>query len=368
MKRICHITSATQDHIPRIIKESKCSLKYGYTPFIVAQGNTFSSEGIQFIGIPVNNKGRIYGFTKMTRILYLKSLEVDADIYQLHDPLILRYALRLKKKGKKVIFDSHEFYREQIKEKYYIPKILRNLTSFLYGIYETYICRRIDAVIQVCTLEGRNYFKGRAKKTIFLTNVPIIKEFNQKIKIPFKERKNITYIGSIAYERGITQIIKATYKAGSRLILAGNFINEDYKKEMIRLHEYSVVDYLGFLNNNEIKEVLNECLAGASTLLNIGQYYKIDTLPTKVYEYMLMALPVILSDTPFARKIVNEYKIGICVNPENIEEIAQAITYFMQNPSIAEQMGQNGREAVYNFLNWEREMDKLIQLYISLED
>ena len=50
--------------------------------------------------------------------IYKKALEIDADIYHFHDPELLPYGLKLKKKGKSVIFDSHENYSEQIKEKY----------------------------------------------------------------------------------------------------------------------------------------------------------------------------------------------------------------------------------------------------------
>lgn len=42
--------------------------------------------------------------------VYSVAININADIYQLHDPELLTVALKLKKHGKKVVFDSHECY------------------------------------------------------------------------------------------------------------------------------------------------------------------------------------------------------------------------------------------------------------------
>jgi len=293
-------------------------------------------------------------------------LQVNADIYHFHDPELLLIALKLKRKGKRVIFDSHEFYGEQIREKHYLPKILANVIAEIYMKYEAYVCKRIDAVVQVCTIEGKDYFEGRAVKSVIITNAPAIGELIQGNLVTFEDRKCIAYIGGLIYERGITHLIQAVAKVKGKLILCGNFTPEGYQKELMTLPEYSVVDYRGFLNVNQIIGVLNECFVGVSTLLHVGQYPKLDTLPTKVYEYMYAGLPVIISDTPYAKSMVDRYKFGICVDPYNIDEIADAIIYLNNNKSLGERMGANGREAVLNEFNWKIEERKILALYNSL--
>mgnify|MGYP006954327009 CR=1 FL=1 len=52
---------------------------------------------------------------------YEAALALDCELYHLHDPELLPYALKLKRHGKTVIFDSHEFYSLLIQEKGYIP-------------------------------------------------------------------------------------------------------------------------------------------------------------------------------------------------------------------------------------------------------
>lgn len=364
--KVCHMTSTHQQHIPRLIKESNSIIKFGGKSFVVAQGKSFDYNGIDIIGVEENNKGRFSRMTETSKKIYQKALELNADIYHIHDPELLIHALKLKRKGKIVIFDSHEFYGEQIKTKKYLPKILRSIIASVYMAYETYICKKIDAVIGVCTIEGKDYFLNRTKKTVLISNSSIFDEFKPSYQIDFSSRKKVIHVGVLSYERGITHLIKGVAKTGCKLLLAGNFSPLKYKEELDKLNEYKCVEYRGFLEKKEVIRVLDSALVGVATLLNSGQYHRIDTMATKVYEYMAMGLPVIVSDYPFARKLIEEEKCGICVDPENTEEIAQAINYLLDNPDIAKKMGENGRRAVLEKYNWGVEEKKLLKLYEEL--
>ena len=103
-----------------------------------------------------------------------------------------------------------------------------------------------------------------------------------------------------------------------------------------------------------------------ATILNVGQYNTADNFATKVYEYMSMGLPVILSKYPFAEKMLKKYKFGIAVDPANIDDVASAIVYLKEHPYEAKQMGENGRRAVLEEFNWGIEEKKLLQLYEDL--
>lgn len=89
-----------------------------------------------------------------------------------------------------------------------------------------------------------------------------------------------------------------------------------------------------------------------ATLLNVGQYAKGNNLPTKVYEYMAMKMPVILSDFPYNKKVVDEYRFGLVVNPSDVNEIADKICYLMEHKDEAQAMGKRGKEAVERQFNW----------------
>ena len=83
--------------------------------------------------VPKSRLKRILFFTKK---IYKAALKLDSDIYHIHDPELLPTAAKLAKRGKIVIFDSHENVTGQIEEKTYIPKLFRKIIAKVYSVFE----------------------------------------------------------------------------------------------------------------------------------------------------------------------------------------------------------------------------------------
>lgn len=369
-KRVCHITSAHNRYDVRIFqKECKSLATHGYDVTLIVNDRNEDEikDNIKIISTKFKPKNRVDRLLNSRKYIFKKAIDVDADIYHFHDPELLPVGNRLKKYGKKVIFDSHENYTMQIKEKQYISKVLRGLISKIYKIYETYSVKKIDSVIFPCMLNNVNPFENRAKKTVFINNVPVLSTFYDKYKDNYvKGHRTICHVGSLTYNRGITHLIKAAYKASANLILGGTLSPENYHDEVKNMEEFSCVDYRGYVNHDEVVSIYGSSIIGVCNILNVGQYNKSDNFATKVYEYMSMGIPVILSDYPYAREVLSQYKFGITVDPENIEEVSDAILYLLSNPELVKQMGQEGRRAVKEKFNWNNEERKLLELYESL--
>lgn len=216
---------------------------------------------------------------------------------------------------------------------------------------EKCVCKRLDAVVQVCTLHGKDYFKNRCKRTVFIKNMPDVQDYTSSTTARDKKTNTVAMIGGLTASRGISQLVQAPAKAQARLVLAGSFFLVNHEKTLKNMPDYHAVDYRGFLNKKGMIDVLNECFVGASTILHVGQYCQIDTLPTKVYDYMAMEMPVILSETDHAKEPNDKYHFGICVNPSDVDEIANAIQYLCGHPEEAIEMGKNGRKAVLEAFN-----------------
>jgi len=90
---------------------------------------------------------------------------------------------------------------------------------------------------------------------------------------------------------------------------------------------------------------------------------QINSQPNKLFEYMSAEIPIVASNFPLWKEIVEGNQCGICVDPLNPEEIARAIEYLITHPDEAQRMGENGRKAVIEKYNWESESKKLIELY-----
>ncbi len=368
MIKVCHMTSVHKSQDVRILKKQCTSLaKAGYEVYLVAKGESYTENGVNVVGVGEVGGGRLARMTKQAKSVYEKAIELDCDIYQIHDPELLPYVHKLKNKGKKVIFDSHEDYVAQIKHKHYIPKILRNSVANLFGVCQNSVLKRIDAVIFPCLINGKDIFEDKCKKSIILGNQPLIEELydnydgnNQKIA------NTVCYVGGLTYTRGIKHLILASAKANAKTILGGNFMPKAFEDEMVKMPEFKSVDFRGFCDRKEVLNVYKQSMIGMSTLLTVGQQNILDNFVTKIYEYMSMGLPVIMSDYPYARKINEKYNFAILVNPEDTDEIANAITYLLNNPEIAKEMGQNGRRAVLEEFNWGIEEKKLLKLYEEL--
>jgi glycosyltransferase involved in cell wall biosynthesis len=81
---------------------------------------------------------------------------------------------------------------------------------------------------------------------------------------------------------------------------------------------------------------------------------------------MAAGVPVVASDFPMWREIVNKHECGICVDPGNVREIAGAIRWILEHPETGAAMGDNGRRAVFQNYSWEGEARKLEALYLDV--
>ena len=393
--KVCHIAAAHKRYDKRILLKECVSLsKAGYdVTLLVADGKgseVYDGVNIKSVdlskgswwlgpgewmvdGKKINSKkvslmNRASRELNIHKYIFNDAMAVDADIYHIHEPILLRLGGKLKSIGKKVIFDSHENHTEQTRANKSVPLFLRKLCSSSYYRYETHLTKKFEAVIVPCTFfNGVNIFEGRCNRTEIISNAPKLEDFydvyDQQQSLSNDLEANVCYVGGLTPQRGITQLIKAAYKAGVKLTLAGIYSPTGYQEELEKMKEYCCVSYRGYLYNSDLIDVYKTSKIGVATALNFGQYNATDNLATKVYEYMSMGLPVILSRSPFVEKVFEDYRFGITVDPYNIEEIADAIRSIIENPIVSKAMGEQGRKAVFEKFNWGIEESKLIKLY-----
>lgn len=371
MKRVCHVSSAHGRYDTRILYRECKSLSKKYETIFVVNDN-LPDEIIDGVTIKTTGNSSMGRFKRMlfgVTDSYRVALKVDADIYHLHDPELLRIALKLKRKGKKVIFDSHEAYYDQIKVKEYLPGLIRKVVAELYYRYETYVCKRIDGVVMPATLEGINIFEGRCKRFELVNNLPRKDEIPQMQIKKYSERSGGIYSGSLTQARGITQLVDSSPKAGLVLTLAGKFQPDEYENEVMKSNkneDTSYIRHVGFVDREKVYKLYNEAAIGFAVLQDVGQYAKGDNLPTKVYEYMAMEMPVILSDFPHYRKMIEKYQFGLTVKQDDVDDIVQKIKYLLDNPEEAEKMGINGKKAFQEIFNWETAEKNLYNIYENI--
>lgn len=363
MIKACHLTSVHPINDVRIFgKECISLVHYGFDVTLIACSSEEFEDtinGIKRIILNVPIKNRIQRFFKRSKAVYKKAIEVNADIYHIHDPELLPVAYRLKRKGKKVIYDSHEDLPRQISYKNWIPNILQKPFSFISEMVENFYAKRMDGIVTVSAYIKQRFDKIH-NKVVVCHNYASLSEFGEKPIWNEQKRIHVCYVGAISLIRGINNIIVASQKAGVTLEIAGPIISKELRNQL----KVNNVIYHGYADRDKVKNIFSNSYAGLVTFLPAPNHNNAN--PNKLFEYMAGGIPVIASNFTPWKTIIEENKLGIAVNPESIVEITNAITYLDQNKAIAKQMGENGRKAFEEKFNWNIEEKKLINLYNEL--
>jgi len=360
----CHLTTVHAYNDGRIFnKECRTLSKKGYQVHLIAPNAPDKVEnGIYVHGIS-RSSNRIKRMLITTYKVYKKAKEINADIYHFHDPELIFAGLMLKSAGKKVVYDVHEDVPRQILSKYWIPRNLRKIVSKFVELIENFCSKKFDGIIAATPYIARRFEKMDVL-TETINNYPLLHElWTEADHCPEKEQA-VIYVGGITSQRGLFQMIEAIELTKYKLYLGGNFAVEKERNIAMTMSGWKKTIELGFINRDEMKEYIAKSSAGL--VLFHPEPNHIHAQPNKLFEYMSAGLPVIASNFPLWKEIVEGNQCGICVDPLNVDEIRQSIDWIMDHPGEALEMGKNGRKAIEEKYNWENESKKLIEFYQKL--
>jgi glycosyltransferase involved in cell wall biosynthesis len=176
----------------------------------------------------------------------------------------------------------------------------------------------------------------------------------------------VTYIGSISEVRNIREMILAVARLPypeARLRLAGTFANAETERGAKAMPEWASVRFDGWTDRQGVARILSESRAGLVVLKPV--LHETLTLPIKLFEYMAAGVPVISSDFPVWREIVENAGCGLLVDPLDLDAIVAAMRWMIEHPDEAEDMGRRGRRAVEQRYNWDQEAATLIRFYMD---
>ena len=364
--RVAHLTSVHKDRDIRIfLKECVSMAEAGFEMFmVVPNGETRTESGVNVVSFEHQPKGRLGRMWGTVNRVYKEAIKIDADVYHMHDPELLRIAKKLKRRGKKVVYDTHEDLPRQIISKGYIYKGIRKFVANRVEKFENRICRQLDGVITATPHINDRFIKVNSN-SLNVNNFPLASEFTVSNESDKPRERKVCYIGGISFIRGVREMVEAIGIVEVPFIVGGKWPDEVIA-ETKDMKGFQYAERLGFIGRDVASEIKETSSAGL--LLFLPEPNHIYAQPNKLFEYMASGLPVIASHFELWKQIIEVNHTGLCVDPEDPKAIAEAIQYILDHPEEAKKMGENGRRVVVEKYNWDIEKVKLINFYNKLAE
>lgn len=371
--KVCHFTSTHGPKDQRIFyKECLSLVDDGYEVYLVEQGESSHSLGVEVVGTGEVNGGRFHRLVTRPKNVYRLAKLIDADIYHFHDMELIPYGVKLKKAGKKVIFDYHEDYASHFADSDALrgPEFFKKGLAKLYGLYESSALEKFDALISV-TPHICKRLKDINPATEMVTNYPLLDAGLWGRERAYDESSGyIAFAGQISDTYKLSLITEAIQDIPNIAFkMCGPQRKNDDIAKIKAIDTNQIAEYMGILPYTAIPEFVSKSRA-ALVLATYGSNAggKIGTLGNnKLFEAMLCGVPVICTDFELWKEIIQKHHCGICVDPNSEKQIAQAVKHILGNPSEAREMGLNGRKAVLAYYNWSSQKEKLLALYDNLQ-
>ncbi|HWY34898.1 MAG TPA: glycosyltransferase family 4 protein, partial [Nitrosopumilaceae archaeon] len=370
MSKICHLSSVHRGLDIRIFRKECLSLaEAGHEIHLVINASPAEVAEAASLGVTVHalrytsNTGRLFRVLVQAFSCYRMGKRLKADLYHLHDPELMLYGLLLIWSGKRVIFDAHEDLSGSILARDWIPRFMRNFVAASARRVERFCARRFSAVVTATPYIG-TLFSDTNDRVLVVNNFPILGELERQNEFSKVDRDCVCYVGGIEEIRGIKDSVKAVEIVGCQFLIAGRFGSEKLRDEISQYAGWRYVKDYGFVDRDTISKIMEQSFCGLVTLYPVPNY--VNALPIKMFEYMSVGVPVIASNFPLWRRIIEGNQCGICVDPKKPEEIAAAIQYLYDRPEEVIRMGQNGRRVSERIYRWDKEASALVSLYRNL--
>ncbi|MBZ0201278.1 MAG: glycosyltransferase family 4 protein [Ignavibacteriaceae bacterium] len=310
--------------------------------------------------LKLKKKSSFIYYLKFASQLIINLLGTNAGFYFAEDVYTLPFVVLIAKlKRGKVFYDSRELYGflAGLRDRQIIQKLLFKIESIF--------IRYADTIITTGEMDSEFIQKQyKINNTLVIRNLPLFQPIDspynfRKVLSLSNETKILLYQGVVLHGRGLSLLLNVVKKINDivLVVMGDGEQREFYKKSAT---DAGLIDRVYFMGKIPQRLLLNYTAGadiGFALIENISLSYYY-ALPNKMFEYIHAGLPVIVSNFPQMKKIVDDYKIGFAVNPEDDKEITGAVEELIHNKSKYDEFTSSCRKAA-EVLNWDAEIKKL---------
>jgi len=305
-------------------------------------------------------KGPMFYFEYNFRLFfYLLKSKIDVFVANDLDTLPANYlASRIKRKP--LVYDSHEYFTE-------VPELIgRPVVRAIWTGLEKLLVPKVDAAYTVCDSIAEVYRDLYKVDFKVVRNLPVCSQ-TKKPDVDEKtedQPKIILYQGALNLGRGIEAAIRAmSYLEGTELWLAGDGdITKQLAQMVVELKLEDKVKFLGRLPIDRLHKTTRKADLGISLEEDLGLNYRF-ALPNKLFDYIQASVPVLVSNLPEMKRVVEHYQIGIIAETHQRRELAELMKVALFDLEKRLVWKQNLMKAATE-LCWENEEEILRQIYM----
>jgi len=328
-------------------------------------GSQISNNNPRVEIIPLKRNNSLLFYSLFILSLFRRLFLSNSKIYLAEDVYTLAPVVFFAKlKNAKILYNSRELYgflaglREKMKTQQVIAAIEKRFIKY------------VDLVVTTGEMDSEfieEYYN--LEKSLVLRNLPKYK----KIENPVNLRKKLNlpedsiillYQGVVLEGRGIIKVIHqiGNFKKLVLVVLGDGAFKEKFEAESKARGVSNQVFFYGRVPHEELLDYTAGADFGLALIENISKSYYY-ALPNKLFEYIMAGVPVISSNLPQMKNIIDRYSTGVCVDPENDEELNDVFEQIQNGSLEIEEAKENCSKAALE-LNWEEEYKKLaVTLY-----
>ena len=304
-------------------------------------------------------KFSLFFYINFAVTLLKELINTRADIYFAEDFYTLPFVTIIAKARRaKVYYNSRELYAflGGLRKRPYLQSIVKFI--------EKIFIRKADLVLTTGEMDSEFLEKFYSiKNTLVIRNIPLLQEPSEKIDFRKiygigEEKVILLYQGVLLEGRGIPVIMRAMVSLPQTvLVLLGDGEQKNNFKSMSeKLNISDRVIFAGTFSQTQLINYTAAADIGLSLIENISvSYYH--ALPNKLFEYIMAGLPVLCSNLPQMKKIVEEYCVGEAISIEDDKMVAAALKRFTENRQLLNSYKKNCSAAA-SLLNWQAEYER----------
>jgi len=370
MKRV--IISVTNDIVTdrRVIRVAGTLVKEGLDVTIAGRKHSKSLPLQKFpfktkrFSLPFEKGFFFYATFNIRLFFYLIFNNVDILLANDLDTLPANYlASKFKKAG--LIYDSHEYFTE-------VPELIdRPFVRKFWLSIERFILPRIKTSYTVCDSIASAYKQKYGIEMHVIRNVPLLKDEStqvEKISLPdFKNKKVLIYQGHLNKARGLEKMINVMRFLDSAffLIVGDGDIRHELERMVSESRLNHKIHFTGRVFADDLPHYTKRADIGIVLEENSGLNYYY-SLPNKLFDYIHAEIPVVASDFPEIKNIVERYNTGICTDEQDPEKLAKLFEKILSDDYLLSGWRANARLAKRE-LCWERESSSLKSLFFDFD-